>query len=117
MSRPSNSRTVASAALYSAYFSAAMRRVSGSIATEMAVCPSLSRVPESSGSCTSSSRSVAMVSRILRGDESAHWGYERDVPADRTDEVEIDNDAPCYSLCLEGCGCVKELELWDMSQR
>lgn len=60
-----------------------------------------------------------MVSRILRDDESAHWGwrYERDVPADGTDEIEIDNDAPCYSLCLEGCGCVKELELWDMSQR
>lgn len=58
-----------------------------------------------------------MVSRILRGDESAHWGYGRDVPADGADEIEIDNDAPCYSLCLEGCGGVKELELWDMSQR
>src|SRR5260221_3626624 len=119
MSRPSNSRTVASAALYSAYFSAAMRRVSGSIATEVVVCPSLSRVSGSRGSCTSSSCSVAMMSRILRGDGSAHWGwrYEVDVPANGTDEVEIDNDTPCYSLCLEGCGCVKELEFWDMSQR
>lgn len=117
MSRPSNSRTVARAALYSAYISAAMRRVSGSMATEVVVCPSLSRVSGSRGSCTSCS--VAMASRILRGDGSAHWGwrFEGDVPANGTDEIEIDNDTPCYSLCLEGRGCVKELELWDMSQR
>jgi hypothetical protein len=56
---------------------------------------------------------MAIVSRILRN-ESAQLalvfmrGY---APPDGTDEVEINNDTPCYSLCLEGCGGVEELEL------
>jgi hypothetical protein len=39
------------------------------------------------------------------------------VPSDGTDEVEINNDTPCYSLCLEGCGCVEELKLWKVCER
>jgi hypothetical protein len=45
------------------------------------------------------------------------WCYEREVPSNGTDEIEIDDDTPCYSLCLEGCGGVEELELCDMSKR
>jgi len=33
--------------------------------------------------------------------------------SDRTNEIEIDNDTPCDSLCLEGCGGVEELELFE----
>jgi len=71
MSRPSSSRTGPRAALYSAYFSAAIRRSSESIGTaEAAVCSSLTMYVESKNSGTSPSRSVAMVSRILRHNES-----------------------------------------------
>ena len=43
--------------------------------------------------------------------------YMRHVPPDGTGEIEINNDTPRHSLCLEGCWGVEELELWDMSER
>jgi hypothetical protein len=121
MSVPSSSRAGASATLYSAYFSAAIRWTSGSVcAEESGLCPLLVRDAESRSSCTSSSLSAKMVSRILRSDESSsYWGwrYEWNVPSNRTDKIEIDDEAPCYSLGLERSGRVEELELYDTSER
>ena len=57
-----------------------------------------------------------MVSRILRSDESSsYWGwrYERKAPSNRTNEIEIDNEAPCHTLSLERSRRVEELELYE----
>lgn len=120
ISVPSSSRAGARAMLYSAYFSAAIRRVSGSVcAEEWGLCPSLPRDAESRSSCTSSSLSGEMVSRILRSGGSLSyrgWRYERDVPSNRTDEIKIDNETPCYSLGLERSRCMKKLELYDVRE-
>jgi hypothetical protein len=115
ISLPSSSRAGASATQYSAYFSAAIRWNSGSVcAEELKLCPSLIRDAESRSSGISS---VAIVSRILQSDEPpSYWCccHERNALSNRTDEIEIDNNAPCYSLCLEGSRCVEELELCDI---
>jgi hypothetical protein len=66
ISLPSSSSAGASATLYSAYFPAAIRWISGSeCAEESGLCPSLRRDAESRNSGTASSLSVAIVSRIL----------------------------------------------------
>jgi len=118
---PSSSRAWASATLYSAYFSTAIRWLSGSeCAEESGLCPSLARDAESRRSGTSSSLSVAIVSRILRSDEpSSFWGlrYDGNAPSNGTDEIEIDNKTPCYSLGLKRSRCMEELELCDMGER
>jgi hypothetical protein len=61
-----------------------------------------------------------MVSRILQSDEPSSywsWRHERNVPSNRTDEIEVDNEAPCYSFGLKRSWRVEELELYDMSER
>jgi hypothetical protein len=108
ISRPSSSRTGPRAALYSAYFSVAIRRISKSIGAETADCSSLTTYVESTNSGISPSRSAAMVSRILRYNESPQMRLvvSKNLPSNRTDEIEIDNDTPRHSLRLEGRRCV-----------
>ena len=40
-----------------------------------------------------------------------------DPPADGADEIEVDNEAPRYSLLVERSGCMQELKFCSKSKR
>ena len=49
--------------------------------------------------------------------EPCGWRAQGDVPADGADKVEVDNEAPCYSLLVERGGRMQQLELCTRNEQ